>query len=461
MSSIVSLVSTTRRAFVALALISVVLRLVLLLNYAPMSFPDTAGYEKLAWQIRQLDFGDYDGARTPLYPLMLLALGLDYEIVWLVQSALGSAISLMLFYICVGQTKSVRLAFLVALAHSASLNLLFFEANVLSETLSTFLLICSLLLISQLCKRESSRIPWYAGIGVTVALAGMARPLLFFIVPLYFAFLALRPISSTVPPSKRAICLLSFIAPVIVTAAGWSLFNKVTVNYFGPTTLLGYNLTQHSGAFMQLAPYPDREIADVYLRYRQEQTDEFGSHSMTIWSAYPEMQRLTGMSFSELSTRLAAMSIGMFIRHPTLYLRSVFEGWVSYWKVPNYWRPEAIRTLAVSSALGAVWRVEKRILIGVNAIFLCLVAFSILKSFADRRWSTTLFEMLIIAIVVLASVLQASMEYGENARYSIPTQPLVLYTVAVSAWHTLVIARSRRPMCKKSLSLRGLPGSLP
>ena len=43
------------------------------------------------------------------------------------------------------------------------------------------------------------------------------------------------------------------------------------------------------------------------------------------------------------------------------------------------------------------------------------------------------FYLLVIVIVVAGSAIQALVEYGENARYSIPFQPLIVYTVLISA----------------------------
>jgi hypothetical protein len=41
------------------------------------------------------------------------------------------------------------------------------------------------------------------------------------------------------------------------------------------------------------------------------------------------------------------------------------------------------------------------------------------------------FNLLFILIVLLASILQAFLEYGENSRYAIPFQPLIFLEVII------------------------------
>ena len=47
------------------------------------------------------------------------------------------------------------------------------------------------------------------------------------------------------------------------------------------------------------------------------------------------------------------------------------------------------------------------------------------------------FDLAVIAIVLMGSVVQAFLEYGENVRYLVPLVPLTIYTVATFAWRML------------------------
>ncbi len=439
--------SAARVAFFALVLICVLIRVVVHFNYMPVQYPDSSGYINLASQIRSLDFGNYDGSRTPIYPLMLLSFGLDYGLVWYAQMAMGISISLMLYWFALNRTQSAIFAFLVGLSHSLSLNQLFAEANILSETLSTFLLVCSLLLVAPASHRTRHYLPHLACTGIVVGLAGLTRPILLLLAPLYCLFFALQwshQGRAIVPTTARASHLLSFASPIIVMVLGWSVFNSVTTNYFGPTTLVGYNLSQHAGAFIELAPDEYAEIRDLYLRYRQAQIANTGSHSMTIWNAYPEMQKVTGTSFGDLSRRLTTLSVTLFVEHPTLYLKSASRAWIEFWRVSNYWQLEQVKLPFLARALESTWWIEKRLLVLVNLMFLSITAYSLCRSLIRRQLFPSALDVLVIAVVLSASVVQALTEYGENARYSIPIQSLVVYLVSLSAWSYIVKSRQLR-----------------
>jgi hypothetical protein len=140
-------ITRTTVLFWSLVTICVLVRLLLWFNYKPIVYNDTPLYLDLASYIRHLDFQGYQGERTPGYLLLLLLSGLNYQIVWLVQSVLGISISLMLYLIAKHQTESVGLAFIIGLAHTLSINQVFFEASLLTETLTTFLVVLSLLLL--------------------------------------------------------------------------------------------------------------------------------------------------------------------------------------------------------------------------------------------------------------------------------------------------------------------------
>ena len=124
--------------------IALVLRLGMYLWYAPVSYSDSRTYFRLAEQIR-LGWANYDGSRTPGYPAFLALLETDQN-VWLAQMGMGVLITL-LFYSLGWQLgadldtkKRQGLAVAAGLAHTLNLGQLFFESNLLTETLATFYL---------------------------------------------------------------------------------------------------------------------------------------------------------------------------------------------------------------------------------------------------------------------------------------------------------------------------------
>lgn len=411
-----------------LILAGVLVRAFIWLLYEPIIYPDSGSYENLARQIQQGDLRLYDGTRTPAYPLLMLATGVNYKLIWFIQSILGIAISVMLFRIALNHTHNNLLSIIIGLSYTLSLNQVYFEAIILTETLVTFLIILSLFLAQKHLHGNNSIILLVL-IGIISSLAGLTRPLFIFLAPLYLIVL--------IPPEplwRKIKYAVIFIIPFIVIIFGWCLFNKLKLDYFGPTTLTGYNLTQHSGAFMELAPDEYSQIRDIYLKFRQERIAESGTHSMTIWRAAPEIQKATGLSFSELSKQLAKMSLTMFIHHPVLYSQGVFKAWVRFWSSPNYWKRDKLHPQRLAGLMIAIWWAERVVLLAINFLFLVIVLYFLYQNLFRKHVSNSVLDLLIIAIVISASIIQALTEYGENGRYSIPVQPLIIYIALISVW---------------------------
>jgi hypothetical protein len=284
-------------------------------------------------------------------------------------------------------------------------------------------------LITQIDRGRPGQGRLYAGVGLVAAAAGLTRPLLLLLGPIYGLYLLRGWWAQRRSPgemvTKLGLFLIAFSLPVLL----WCGFNKVTVDYFGPTTLTGYNLTQHSGGFIELAPADYADLSAIYLRHRVELIAATGSHSMTIWQAIPDMQAATGQSYSRLSRTLAAMSVALFARHPGLYLQSVFAAWLKFWDRVIYWLPLQVEPAGVRSLLGTAWWLQDKLWLMIYLGYGAVVCGQLLALL--RRSPIPPFDLLLPAIVLLTSVAQALLEFGENGRYAIPFQPLILYTVLV------------------------------
>ncbi len=156
--------------------VAIVIRLALWLTYSAVPYNDTPSYRRLAESILE-GLTRYDGTRTPGYPAFLALVGPD-ERIWVVQMALGVLVGLILFYL--GWRLSGRSWFgaLLSLIHSINLGQLFFEANLMTETLTTFYLAAAFAGVYILLQQET-RPHWAlsATTGVVVSLALLTRPL--------------------------------------------------------------------------------------------------------------------------------------------------------------------------------------------------------------------------------------------------------------------------------------------
>jgi len=404
-------------ALLLLVLLGAGIRVWLWQIYEPQTAPDTSTYIQVASEILRMDFTGYLGRRTPMYPLLLAAAQLNYDMVWLIQSALGIGISVLAFLLVLEFVPSIGLAFAVGALQPLTLNQLFFEANILTETLATFLVLASILLLLR-AMRGVAGIGLATLVGLCTAAATLTRPQFIYLGPLYLVALFIAAWGH----DKRR--LVAFVVAFALPILGWALFNKATINYLGLTTQLGLSLTQHSGKFMDRAPDEYAALRDIYLRHRAKMPAD--ADHMTVWEAVPDMLKETGLSFIDLNRQLTKLSVSLIASHPDLYLRSVLGAWYNFWPVPNTWNREQIRGSGTRRALDLIWSVEHVLLRAMNLIFV-VIAFGLathaaFRRFADRRENTYL---LLASVVLAGSIFQALIEATDNARYSIPTQPLV------------------------------------
>ena len=416
------------KAIWALLIIGVAARVVIALYYAPSYYPDSRDYLQFADQIQRWDFTNYTGMRTPAYPLLLALTGSSATVVWLIQMILGLATAAFLFSATLRQSTSPALAFLLGLIFLLTVNHLFFEAAILTETLSTFFLLLSWWQMGRMFQDRQFGARSLLLLSVITTLAWLTRPLLLVLAPLFGALLVSR--LRKAPSAHYGPILLCYVVPIVAAIIGWCMFNQVVLGYFGISTTLGLNLVNHSGALIQDAPPEYSDIKDVFLQRMARQKPGPTSHVMVIWDTYPAMMEKTGLSFAALSQRLARMSITLFLQHPQAYLASVYRAWLTFWESTIYWYPNDIASAQLREWLTSMLDIQERLRALVNALF-GFAALSLVSDRVRRRISNCDMIVLTIAIVAVGSVVQAFLEYGENARYAVPFQPLILWTVFI------------------------------
>ncbi len=124
--------------------VAVLVRFALGAFYAPVRTPDSSTYIRFAEQILAFDFSNYDGWRTPGYPIVLAALGLDDRWVAIAQAVMGTATTAILYLVAFAATGSRAAAIAAALAHTLALNQLLLESAILAETFACFVVVVAM-----------------------------------------------------------------------------------------------------------------------------------------------------------------------------------------------------------------------------------------------------------------------------------------------------------------------------
>jgi len=402
-------------------------RLWLYVAYRPVTYSDTHSYRRLAEAIRQ-GWQTYDGTRTPGYPIFLAIAGND-ERAYALQLAFGLLTTLLFFYIGWRVSRRGWLGALAACAYTLNPQQLFFEASLITESLTTFLLTASFAGLAALLYAEvPSR--WQhsllaLGMGLTSGLAALTRPLFIFL-PFWLAlFLGLV----SFPFERKArwqVALITGVSGLILLGL-WTGFIHRQFGRWGLTTMTGYHLIQHTGVFFEYVPDEYAPLRDTYLQYRAARLAETGQPNNAIWEAIPAMQQASGLSFYDLSDVLTKISLQLIWRHPMLYLRNVIEGWFWFWKAPVYWSPAAF--VATARVEGArIWIEEAHLgLICANCLFLAGSA-ALLWPHVRARWLNP-FLAALTGMVWLTSLLQTLLDHGDNPRFAVPVQTFILLLV--------------------------------
>lgn len=423
----------TRTWFWIVLAVAAIQRLLLWFFYPVVSLNDTGSYRRSAEAILG-GWEQYDGTRTPGYPAFMALVGPD-ERVYIAQLLLGLGITLLFFYIGWKITGRGWFGALTALLHTFNAQQFLFEADLMTETLATFWIALAwagmtFLLDDRVAKENISAwklIGVAALTGLAAGLALITRPLYIYL-PFWLAFFLVvvwRVPRPAIRWSSAAVALL----PGIILAGWWVNFIHDRFGMWSLSAMTGYHLIQHTGVFFEYVPDKYAPLRDTYLRFREARIAEYGTQTNAIWDAIPEMQKATGESFYGLSRLVQKISIQLILEHPLLYARNVVEGWYWFWKVPVYWSAAAMdNPMLVTLARGLVL-IERGLLFGINMIFIFgSIALVVVKR-VRQIVKVTPYIWFSIGAVWIASILQSMLDHGDNPRFLIPMQSLVVLIV--------------------------------
>jgi hypothetical protein len=449
---------SSTRAWIMLVLgVALAQRLALLLFYQPVPYNDTPSYRRLADAILA-GWKGYDGTRTPGYSLLLAAFGPD-RCVWFAQLAMGLVITLLFFYMGWQLTGKGWFGGLAALAYTLSPGQFWFESNLLSETPTAFWVTLSFACIFIWLYHPNKRTVWLAaGMGICTSIAWLTRPL-FIYLPFWLLLYMFDPDllssifkaafrmpaspSSTVDkqvevsnakPRKTYLRIPwvkfgIYLLPVFLILGSWVGYIHKNFHQWAMDTMTGYHLIQHTGVFFEYVPDDYADLRDTYLKYRDAHIAQYGTQTNTIWEAIPEMQKVSGMGFYELSRLLASISVQLILAHPDLYLKNLIQGWWYFWRGPVYWSPDSFGLTAVLPLLNGLNLFGRLVVFAFNLVFIFTTILAVVWKRARQAWQIPPALWCVVGAVWGTSVLQTVLDHGDNPRFLIPMQTLVLLWV--------------------------------
>lgn len=398
----------------------------------PYLFHDSNGYRALAHTLIHGDYSDYIGVRTPGYPLMLALFANNVDVTRVVQLLIGLSITILLFFTALRLTGRPWAAFVAGALYGLNLQQIYHESAILSETLATGLLITTVWLITLILVGHSRYVRVQViALGLACAALVLTRPA-FLLVPVV-ALCAVWPVFS-----RRIVLICAVLVPSVLLLCAWSMFNWYQIGQFTPSTITGPSLLTHSLTWIPDADAKYADYRDAYAQLRQEQP----TIEPTVWALGGAVSNHTHRSLPSVYREMTPLAVSLIAAHPAPYAINVAQGAAWFWRGTGRgsmpWR-------TASGPLSLAWLGQKLLFfIASGMLFLlcavvtaiCLLGGNRPGSGVRRAWCS------ISLLVIVACATQALAEFGGNARYGMPLQPL--WGLALVVWFSLSLEGWRR-----------------
>lgn len=419
---------------IALALVA---RIILAAVYPPQVWPETERYLTIAQRFASGDFAGYLGKNVPLYSFLMLATGFNFQIISLLQLAMGIAISVFVYFIFLRLTGRPWLGFFAAIAYALNPGQLLFEASYIPEAACTFWL---MLLVFLLVEMVAGNLPerwWsYFLLGLISVVCLLTRPHYQFVPALLLLFVAWRWRARKL---RALLFSLSLIVPVVAGLGSWLMFQHKHTGKASITTHLGVTLMYHTMSFIEHAPAEFDEVKQILLDERESYLRNSGLFYGAVEAAIPEIIDKTGMSYAQVDSTYLRMAVETIKLKPILYAGSFVRAMGRFFKPTWYSDNFGIRVVIAKGTLPAkivavLYAVLHMSLVSVFLVFplLALIRRSYRpKSLLDMRAG------FIYALIWIAALIQGVLVLGENNRFRISVEPLIL---GLAVWFIAIMA---------------------
>ena len=406
------------------------LRIAIYSAYSTLPGNDTPGYVQLATAIRNMDVHLHDGYRTPGYPLFMLALGMDFEAIRIVQHALGIATALLVYLLCQMRAKRI-LALAAGLLYALSIHFVFYEAIIQTEALSNFLVALVFYLFALRMERMDFSMAGAAWIAFLCAFLSMVRPQYLPVLPLLVAFDALRIWRLSTKKFRHWLNWTPGIGILATCVGGWMLANKILFGHLFLTLFSALAFMTHTIRFADAADGEFQDIGRIMVncRNRAAEKDPMGYGEGAITYAANEIYGKYALANPvQLYKLISRINRHLVQRAPVRYASSVLLGCANFWRVSLIMYEECFHNPNHHALFSRVWRPNKLAWLAVHAVFfLCLPACLLWRKAALRDYAL----MASLSQVVIGGMLfQALLSRANSSRYALSSEALVLVAIA-------------------------------
>lgn len=359
-------------------------------------YPDSYAYLSYADKIFHFNFISPYAKRTPGYPLFItlawLILGKGFLQVIISQIIINLFSQLILVRILT-KTGLANLTVLSLLLYNLS-PLSYFSLNLLTETLTIFLILAIVFMLIKYNENSKASIIYYTCLLIIFLI--FVRPQFIFVFISVGIFLICKR------KFKYGFIIISSILFIVIF---WSFINNKYNNYQGFTSLLGYNLINHTGYFIEDARELNPTFVDIYLNERKKTiVNKNGEQFFTIYNCKKKIMNKLNYNEVKLSKELLRISSYLIFKYPVKYVATVCKAFVFSLNYNNRYTTEGFvfKFLRMPAPLGLIF-------------YLGGILVMVLINFPDN-----FFSILLKTIFFSNLLISFPFDLGENFRYMIP-----------------------------------------
>lgn len=405
--------------------IEVIFRLILFsIFYSSVTiYPDSEGYIELAKRMSSFNLSNYNGLRSPGYPLLISFVNSNLYAVIFIQFGLGIVTSVFQYKTLVHFDFSKKNSLIITLFISSFLNVFFFETCILVETFVLFLMSAFVYLLSKTpFQNQNLKLDFLMSfiLGYLVLIKSF-----YIFIPFLLIFWLILNQTNFKSFIRKGFVILIF---PLMSFLSWSYINKVNIGQFSSSGISGLYLAQNCIYFAEDAPKEFDWISKPYVAYREKSIRENRDVAMTIWYAYEDgAYDKYNLSLPQFSVELGKFAKSTIKENPIAYFKQVItKSWFDFWKPTINWSYEGFNFKYINKLLFGIWHLQSVLMVLIKVGFIFVFCFQLVQFVKNRK---LVLEFLLSSIVFSASILQGLATYGTNNRFSYPFEFMMIISV--------------------------------
>jgi len=414
---------------------------------------------------------ELDMVRTPGYPLFIesllsfndiFSLTSDYfRMICFGQIFILGMLNVYLIYAITRFLTGGRIfALSMGVFYNFNYFILGFEFQLLTETLSTTLLLAAVLIYLRLFRTKKSAA---VAAGILMVLLIYTRPtflLLGFFFPLltfigFFPFSKKRKFWKMLAPAMILFLLINALG-----IGAWSMRNQIKFDYFGVSSLMPFQLRYYTNRlFAKYQPSGAAQVDRVAAIYAEE-FEKKGHSSETVYNFHTRVNSEMGLTDAEISKLFGKANLNLIKDYPMEYLKQVPASVLSYYRqYSTYWTSGNNRKFIHSQAvMPALFRgfflLYKQLFENPYLLFLLMIlapAFLLVSVRKNKRifhgwfiiFSVIHYNCFVSTLSTIAGI--------NNLRYRAPVEPLILLMFYAAFYYAgrMVFKRSKKTFLEK------------